>query len=117
MKFRMAISPDYSCWACECHLRPRFCGVRVDTAPHPTVFITCSSACQATVLHNLEEGGVEAYALEPPVVRSLFDRDENLVGAVEGQRLAGGFLFAPYGEGPGRDVRECLAMALKAREN
>ncbi len=117
VKFVMALSPNFACWQCEEPLPPRLFGVWVETKPHPTLLVTCSPACQATVLSDGEGPGVEVYALKPPEVRALLDRDEDIISIVEGQRMAGGLLLAPYGEGPSGIVRERLAMALKASEN
>lgn len=113
----MALSPNFACWQCEEPLPPRFCGVWAETKPHPTLLVTCSPGCQATVLSESEGQGVEVYALKSPEVRALLDRDEDIISIVEGQRMAGGLLLAPYGEGPSGIVRERLAMALKASEN
>ncbi len=117
MKFVIAASPDFACWQCEEALPPRFCGVWAETEPHPALLVTCSPGCQAAVLRESEGPGVEVYALKPPEVRALLDRENDMVSIVEGQRVAGGLLLAPYGEGPRGIVREHLAMTLKAREN
>jgi hypothetical protein len=69
------------------------------------------------VLSDGEGPGVEIYALKPPEVRALLDRENDMVSIVEGQRMAGGLLLAPYGEGPRGVRREHLAMALKAKDN
>ena len=118
VKFVIAASPDFACWACEEPLPPGFCGVSAQLHPRPPmIFLTCSLECQATVLSESEGHGVEVYALKPPEVRALLDRDEDIISIVEGQRMAGGLLLAPYGEGPRGIVRERLAMALKAKDN
>jgi len=117
VKFVMALSPNFACWQCEEALPPRLCGVWVETEPHPTLLVTCSPGCQATVLSDGEGPGVEIYALKPPEVRALLDRDEDIISIVEGQRIAGGLLLAPYGKGPRGIVREHLAMTLKAKDN
>ena len=117
VKYVIAASPEFACWQCEEALPPRFCGAWAETEPHPTLLITCSPGCQATVLSESEGHGVAVYALKPPEVRALLDRDEDIISIVEGQRMAGGLLLAPYGEGPSGIVREHLAMALKATEN
>ncbi len=117
VKFVIAASPEFACWQCEEPLPPRFCGVWAETKPHPTLLVTCSPGCQATVLSDGEGPGVEIYALKPPEVRALLDREDDMVSIVEGQRMAGGLLLAPYGEGPRGIVRERLAMALKAKDN
>jgi hypothetical protein len=116
-RFVTALSPNFACWQCEEPLPPRFCGVWAETEPHPTLLITCSPGCQATVLSESERQGVEVYALKPPEVRALLDRDEDIISIVEGQRIAGGLLLAPYGQGPRGIVREHLAMTLKAKDN
>ncbi len=117
VKFVIAASPDFACWQCEEPLPPRFCGVWAETEPHPTLLITCSPACQTAVIRQSEVEGMEVYALKPPEVRALLDRENDMVTIVEGQRMAGGLLLAPYGEGPRGIVREHLAMALKAKDN
>ncbi len=117
MKFVIAASPDFGCWACEEPLPPGFCGVWAEAEPHPTLLVTCSPACQADVLRQSEGHGVEVYALKSPEVRALLDREHDMVSFVEGQRMAGGLLLAPYGEGPRGIVRKHLALALKAKDN